>query len=87
MDYLVVHARHGNQRSRDPPHWELIGEVKAAAHMPVFGNGDVKTLADFVVGASPTPLSLSPSPHVWALLRLGQSAGNESRCTGAGFQH
>ena len=49
LDYLVVHARHGQQRSRDPPHWARIGEVKAAADMPVFGNGDVKTHADLVV--------------------------------------
>lgn len=55
LDYLVVHARHGEQRSRDPPTWEAIAEVKAAsvaarapgrAPLVIVGNGDVRTPAD-----------------------------------------
>lgn len=58
LDYLVVHARHGDQRSRDPPTWEAVAEVKqtaltaaAMANVPpsalkIIGNGDVRTAAD-----------------------------------------
>ncbi len=46
LDYIVVHARHAGQRSRDPPAWDAISEVKAAAAMPVIGNGDVFSAAD-----------------------------------------
>ena len=51
LDYLVVHARHGEQRSREPPHWEAIAEVKQAVHgapLRVIANGDVRTPADVV---------------------------------------
>jgi len=47
LDYIVVHARHGAQRSREPPVWECIGEVKEHAEMPIIGNGDVKTRQDW----------------------------------------
>ena len=30
LDYVVVHARHAKQRSRDPPTWEAIAEVRLA---------------------------------------------------------
>ena len=50
LDYLVVHARHGEQRSREPPDWEAIAEVKLAAGassaLRVIGNGDVRTPGD-----------------------------------------
>jgi tRNA-dihydrouridine synthase B len=46
LDYVVVHARHAGQRSTDPPTWSAIGEAKAAARIPVIGNGDVFTPAD-----------------------------------------
>ena len=49
LDYMVVHARHGKQRSRDPPTWERIGEIKERAQIPIIGNGDVRTYADFKV--------------------------------------
>ena len=48
LDYLVVHARHAGQRSRDAPAWEAISEVKARAAMPVIGNGNVFSAADAV---------------------------------------
>ena len=48
LDYLVVHARHAGQRSRDLPFWEAIAEVKARAAMPVIGNGNVFSAADAV---------------------------------------
>jgi tRNA-dihydrouridine synthase len=46
LDHLVVHARHAKQRSRDAPTWSAIGEAKAAAKIPIVGNGDVRSLAD-----------------------------------------
>jgi tRNA-dihydrouridine synthase len=48
LDYLVVHARHAGQRSRDAPAWDAIAEVKARAAMPVIGNGNVFSAADAV---------------------------------------
>lgn len=48
LDYITVHARHAGQRSREPPRWAAIGEVRsrAALSMAVIGNGDVRSLAD-----------------------------------------
>ncbi len=46
LDYIVVHGRHAKQRSRDQPDWTAIAEAKAAASIPVLGNGDVFTGAD-----------------------------------------
>ena len=49
LDYLTVHARHGDQRSRDPPCWSAIGEIKecvAGSSLKVIGNGDVRTRQD-----------------------------------------
>ena len=46
LDYICVHARHAGQRSRDPPRWDAITEVKARAAMAVIGNGDVTSYAD-----------------------------------------
>jgi tRNA-dihydrouridine synthase B len=46
IDYLVVHARNAQQRSRDPPNWQRIAEVKAVATMPIIGNGDVTSKRD-----------------------------------------
>ena len=46
LDYVVVHARHAKQRSRDLPTWAAIGEAKSIAQMPIIGNGNVVTAAD-----------------------------------------
>ena len=51
LDYLTVHARNGEQRSRDPPTWEAIGEIKDAVQqsdIKIIGNGNVRTSADVV---------------------------------------
>ena len=45
LDYIVVHARHAKQRSSEPPYWDAIAEVKAAATIPVIGNGNVDNAA------------------------------------------
>jgi tRNA-dihydrouridine synthase len=56
LDYLAVHARHAEQRSRDPPTWAALAEVAAlvgrrggnggGGRLAVIGNGDVRTAAD-----------------------------------------
>jgi len=46
LDYLTVHARNAKQRSRDPPTWSAIREIKELSKIPVVGNGDVFTPAD-----------------------------------------
>jgi len=64
LDYLAVHARHAEQRSRDPPTWAALAEVAAlvgrrggngggnggggSGRLAVIGNGDVRTAADAV---------------------------------------
>lgn len=40
-DALTFHPRVAPDRRARPPRWELIGEVKRAVGIPVFGNGDV----------------------------------------------
>lgn len=47
LDYLVIHARHARQESTEPPRWKAIAEAKAKATVPILGNGDVVTRADF----------------------------------------
>ena len=46
LDYVVVHARHAGQRSRDRPTWAAIAAAKKISKVPVIGNGDVVTRAD-----------------------------------------
>jgi len=45
-DALTFHPRVAPDRRSRPPRWEYIGKVKDAVTIPVFGNGDVFTLAD-----------------------------------------
>jgi tRNA-dihydrouridine synthase B len=44
LDYVTVHARHAQQRSRDPPCWDAIAEAKRFANMPIIGNGNVTSV-------------------------------------------
>lgn len=46
LDYVTVHARHAQQRSRDTPTWSCIQEIKSIATMPIIGNGDIFSLRD-----------------------------------------
>jgi tRNA-dihydrouridine synthase len=46
LDYLTVHARHARMRSSDPARWDAIRQVKAAATIPIIGNGDALTAQD-----------------------------------------
>ena len=43
---LAVHGRTQEQGYGGKANWDAIAEVKQAAHIPVIGNGDVKTVAD-----------------------------------------
>jgi tRNA-dihydrouridine synthase B len=47
LDYLVIHARHARQASSDKPTWSAIAEAKARARIPIIGNGDIVTRADW----------------------------------------
>lgn len=46
LDYMVIHARHAKQRSRDLPTWAAIGEIKNIAKIPIIGNGNVFSSED-----------------------------------------
>jgi tRNA-dihydrouridine synthase len=41
LDYIVVHARHAREQSKDVPSWSAIRESKQRAKIPIIGNGDV----------------------------------------------
>lgn len=43
---LAVHGRTKQQSYRGEANWNAIAEIKAALHIPVIGNGDVRTVAD-----------------------------------------
>lgn len=43
---IAVHARTREQGYNGEVDWNAIGEIKQAVHIPVLGNGDVKTVAD-----------------------------------------
>lgn len=82
LDYLVVHARHAKQRSRDPPQWEAIGEVKAAARVPVIGNGDVSTAEEAeqlraMTGCDGVMVARGAIRNPWALRRIAGAGGGE----------
>lgn len=43
---VAVHGRTKSQAYRGNANWDAIAQVKAAVHIPVFGNGDVRLVAD-----------------------------------------
>lgn len=43
---VAVHGRTKSQAYRGNANWDAIAEVKAAVRLPVFGNGDVRLVAD-----------------------------------------
>lgn len=47
LDYLIIHARHARQDSKEKPTWSALAEAKARATIPLIGNGDVVTLEDW----------------------------------------
>lgn len=47
LDWLTIHARHARAQSADPATWSAIAEATARATIPIIGNGDVFTRADF----------------------------------------
>lgn len=46
LDYLMVHARHAKQKSKDPVTWSAITEIKMQSTIPIIGNGDVFSALD-----------------------------------------
>lgn len=47
LDYLVIHARHARQDSKEAPTWSAIAEARARATIPIIGNGDVFSREDW----------------------------------------
>ncbi len=45
-DALTFHPRVAPDRRNRPPRWELIGDVRQAVSIPVFGNGNIFTAQD-----------------------------------------
>jgi nifR3 family TIM-barrel protein len=43
---IAIHARTREQNYTGEADWDVIAELKACVHIPVIGNGDVKTPAD-----------------------------------------
>jgi len=79
LDYLTVHARHGEQRSRDPPTWEAIGEIKTltkdSSDLKIIGNGDVRTPADVkrmqqLTGCDAVMIGRAAMRNPWCFRRL-----------------
>lgn len=48
LNFVTVHGRNAQQRSRDKPTWEAIGECKRAAEMPIIGNGNIGSMTDAI---------------------------------------
>lgn len=46
VDYVTIHARTRSQLYSGLADWEKIGKLKHELKIPVFGNGDIKTLED-----------------------------------------
>jgi tRNA-dihydrouridine synthase C len=45
---LVVHPRTGIEGYRPPAHWEWIARVREAVSVPVIGNGEIWSVADYL---------------------------------------
>lgn len=87
LDYLVVHARHGGQRSRDVPDWGAIGDVKRAvghdSDMQIIGNGDVRTPEDVVrmqrlTNCDGIMVGRAAMRNPWILSRLAAAFGRDA---------
>jgi tRNA-dihydrouridine synthase len=79
LDYLVVHTRHAKERSRDPPAWEAIAEIKQSIEpscsLPIIGNGNIRTAADMariteLTGCDGVMVGLEAMRNPWALRGL-----------------
>lgn len=92
LDYLVVHARHGGQRSADAPTWEAIGEAKAAAAgspLAVIANGDVRTPDDVrrvrrLTGCDGVMVGRAAMRNPWCLRAIAAAAGGAADGAAAG---
>ena len=87
LDYLVVHARHGEQRSREPPNWDAIAEVKQAVHgapLRIIANGDVRTPSDVVrvrahTGCDGVMVGRAAMRNPWCLRALADAWNGPSK--------
>mmetsp|Transcript_7459 Transcript_7459/g.24331 ORF Transcript_7459/g.24331 Transcript_7459/m.24331 type:complete len:197 (-) Transcript_7459:49-639(-) len=84
LDFLTVHARHGEQRSRDAPTWAALAEVSEVARgsrLSVIGNGDVKTACDAQrmraeTGVDAVMVGRAAMHNPWSLRSLSQPDGH-----------
>ena len=91
LDYLVVHARHGEQRSRDAPDWKEIQNVKQAtleSSMKIIGNGDVRTPDDVrrmkqMTGCDGIMVGRAAMRNPWILQHLASAFDNDDVERGA----
>ena len=79
LDYLVVHARHAKERSRDPPTWEAIAvieqSIEPSCSLPIIGNGNIRTAADMariteLTGCDGVMVGREAMRNPWALRSL-----------------
>jgi tRNA-dihydrouridine synthase C len=45
---LVVHARTKDEAYRAPAHWEWVSRIADSVHVPVFANGEIWTVEDYL---------------------------------------
>ena len=91
LDYLTVHARHAEQRSRDPPTWEAIAEVKdlVGDGLVIIGNGDVKTRSDVLrmrtmTGCDGVMVGRAAMQNPWVLRSLAVASSSSSSLDATG---
>ncbi len=81
---IAVHGRTREQYYSGQAHWDIIGQVKAAVSLPVFGNGDIKSAADvkrmyeetgcdgFLIGRA-----AQGDPWIFSRILTGRATGTE----------
>lgn len=87
LDYVVVHARHARQESTSPPTWEAVAELKARAAIPVFANGDIFSLEDWLrvkreTGADGAMIARAAIKSHWVFRALSGQGKSEPNSLG-----
>lgn len=82
ISQLVVHARTKAQGYKPPAHWEWIAKIAEVVDVPVFANGDIWTLADYlrcveVSGVQDVMLGRSSMTNPWLAKQIKQHLAGE----------